>query len=117
MYDPVVTKALEAAARRGVDVKITMTAESKWDSAFGALVRDGAHVRTYKNSTRVLYIHAKAIVADAGTAGQQAFVGSENFSAASLLHNRELGIRTTNKSLIAAVAAVLAADSAGATAY
>lgn len=117
MYDPVVTKALEAAARRGVDVKITMTAESKWDSAFGALVRDGAHVRTYKNSTRVLYIHAKTIVADAGTAGQQAFVGSENFSAASLLHNRELGIRTTNKSLIAAVAAVLAADSAGATAY
>jgi len=117
MGDPVVTKALEAAARRGVDVKITMTADSEWDSAFAALVRAGAHVRTYKNSTSVLYIHAKAIVANAGTAGEQAFVGSENFSAASLLHNRELGIRTTNKSVIAAVAAVLAADNAAATAY
>jgi len=117
MDDPVITAALEAAARRGVDVKIVMTADSEWDGAFSALVRAGAHVRTYKNSTRVLYIHAKAIVADAGLAGQQAFVGSENFSAASLRHNRELGLRTTNTSLIAAVSAVLGADYAGATSY
>jgi phosphatidylserine/phosphatidylglycerophosphate/cardiolipin synthase-like enzyme len=117
MGDPVITRALEAAAKRGVDVKIIMTADSEWDSAFSALARAGAHVRTYKNSTRVLYIHAKAVVADAGAAGRQMFVGSENFSAASLRHNRELGIRTTNKSLIAAVAAVLAADYAGAATY
>ncbi|MDX6342021.1 MAG: hypothetical protein QOH87_2159, partial [Trebonia sp.] len=117
MGDSVITKALEAAAKRGVDVKIIMTADSEWDSAFSALARAGAHVRTYKNSTRVLYIHAKAVVADAGAAGRQMFVGSENFSAASLRHNRELGIRTTSKSLIAAVAAVLAADYAGAATY
>jgi phosphatidylserine/phosphatidylglycerophosphate/cardiolipin synthase-like enzyme len=117
MGDPVITSALEAAAKRGVDVKITMTAESEWDSAFGALVKAGAHVRTYQNSTRVLYIHAKAVVADAGLAGRQMFVGSENFSAASLRHNRELGLRTTSKPLIAAVAAVLAADYAGGTPF
>ena len=117
MGDPVITKALEAAAKRGVDVKIVMTAESTWDSAFSALVKAGAHVRTYKNSTKVLYIHAKAVVADAGLTGQQMFVGSENFSAASLRRNRELGIRTTSKPLISAVAAVLAADYAGATTY
>jgi phosphatidylserine/phosphatidylglycerophosphate/cardiolipin synthase-like enzyme len=117
MGDPVITRALEAAARRGVDVRITMTAQSSWDSAFGALVRAGAHVRTYKNSTTVLYIHAKAVVADAGGSAEQMFVGSENFSAASLRHNRELGLRTTNKPVIAAVGAVLAADYAGATTY
>ena len=117
MGDTVITKALEAAAKRGVDVKITMTANSEWDSAFRALVKAGAHVRTYKDSSSVLYIHAKAVVADAGLAGEQMFVGSENFSTASLRYNRELGIRTTNKSVISAVAAVLNADYAGGKTY
>jgi cardiolipin synthase A/B len=117
MDDPVITSALEAAARRGVDVTITMTAESEWDSAFSALEKAGAHVHTYKDSTKVLYIHAKAVVADARRSGQQMFVGSENFSAASLKYNRELGIRTTNGTLISAVSAVLAADYAGGTPY
>ena len=117
MGDTVITKALEADAKRGVDVKITMTANSEWNSAFRALVKAGAHVRTYKDSSSVLYIHAKAVVADAGLAGEQMFVGSENFSTASLRRNRELGIRTTNKPVISAVAAVLAADYAGGTSY
>ena len=117
MGDTVITKALEADAKRGVDVKITMTANSEWDSAFRALVKAGAHVRTYKDSSSVLYIHAKAVVANAGLAGEQMFVGSENFSTASLRRNRELGIRTTNKPVISAVAAVLAADYAGGTSY
>jgi phosphatidylserine/phosphatidylglycerophosphate/cardiolipin synthase-like enzyme len=117
MGDSVITEALEAAAKRGVDVKIVMTAESTWDSAFSALVKAGAHVRTYKDSTKVLYIHAKAVVADAGSSDEQMYVGSENFSSASLRRNRELGIRTTNKPVISAVAAVLAADYSGATPY
>ena len=117
MGDSVITSALEAAAKRGVNVQITMTAESDWDSAFSALVKAGAHVRTYKNSTKVLYIHAKAVVADAGLADEQLFVGSENFSSASLRRNRELGIRTTNKAVISAVAAVVAGDYSGATPY
>jgi phosphatidylserine/phosphatidylglycerophosphate/cardiolipin synthase-like enzyme len=117
MDDSVITSALEAAARRGVDVTVTMTAESEWDSAFSALEKAGVHVRTYKDSSSVLYIHAKAVVADAGRAGQQMFVGSENFSAASLKHNRELGIRTTNGPVISAVSAVLAGDYAGGTPY
>jgi cardiolipin synthase A/B len=56
-------------------------------------------------------------VADAGSPDEQLFVGSENFSAASLRRNRELGIRTTNKPVISAVAAVLAADYAGGTPF
>jgi cardiolipin synthase A/B len=117
MGDPVITSALEAAAKRGVDVTVTMTAESDWDSAFSALVKAGAHVRTYKDSTTVLYIHAKAVVADAGSSDEQLFVGSENFSSASLQRNRELGLRTTNKPVITAVAQVLAADYAGGTPF
>jgi phosphatidylserine/phosphatidylglycerophosphate/cardiolipin synthase-like enzyme len=117
MGDDVITSALEAAAKRGVKVQVTMTAQSDWDSAFSALVKAGAHVRTYQDSTTVIYIHAKAVVADAGTAAAQMFVGSENFSSASLRRNRELGVRTTNKPVIGAVAAVLAADYAGATTF
>jgi phosphatidylserine/phosphatidylglycerophosphate/cardiolipin synthase-like enzyme len=117
MGDSVITSALESAAKRGVDVKITMTAESDWNDAFAALVKAGAHVRTYKDSTKVIYIHAKAVVADAGSSAEQMFVGSENFSAASLRRNRELGIRTTNKPVIAAVATVLADDYTGATPF
>jgi cardiolipin synthase A/B len=117
MGDSTITSALEAAAKRGVTVTVTMTKDSEWDDAFSALQKAGAHVRTYKDSTKVLYIHAKAVVADAGSGGEQMFVGSENFSSASLTKNRELGIRTTNKSVISAVAKVLAGDYAGGTDY
>jgi cardiolipin synthase A/B len=117
MGDSTITSALEAAARRGVDVKIVMTAQSSWDRAFSALVKAGAHVRTYRNSTKVLYIHAKAVVADAGSSDEQMFVGSENFSVASLRENRELGIRTTNNQVILAVATVLGDDYAGGTSF
>jgi cardiolipin synthase len=114
MNDPTITAALVAAARRGVDVKVIMTAESEWDSAFSQLAGAGVHVRTYADSDNVLYIHAKAVVADAGRSDQQVFVGSENFSKASLRYNRELGIRTTNGAVISTINATLAADYAGA---
>ena len=113
----VITSALEAAARRGVDVQVTMTADSEWDGAFSALEKAGVHVRTYRDSSSVLYIHAKAVVADAGASDGQLFVGSENFSAASLRRNRELGLRTTNKAVISAVSATLSSDYASATPY
>jgi cardiolipin synthase A/B len=117
MGDPAVTAALAAAARRGVDVTITMTADSEWDSAFTELARAGAHIRLYRDSSSVLYIHAKAIVADAGRSGQRVLVGSQNFSVASLGYNRELGILTSNSRIVAAVSATLAHDYAGGAAY
>jgi cardiolipin synthase A/B len=115
MGDSTITGALAAAARRGVDVTITMTQDSSWDAAFRKLVKAGAHVSTYADSSSVIYIHAKAIVADSGRPDQRVFVGSENFSAASLRHNRELGIVTTQHAVVAAISAVLARDFAGAT--
>jgi phosphatidylserine/phosphatidylglycerophosphate/cardiolipin synthase-like enzyme len=117
MGDPAITDALVTAAHRGVDVEVVMTAESEWDSAFRQLVRAGVHVRLYADSEKALYIHAKAVVADAGRSDQQVFVGSENFSRASLGYNRELGIRTANKAVISVINGTLAADYAGAKAY
>jgi cardiolipin synthase len=117
MAYPTIITALEDAAKRGVTVKITMTKESSWNSAFTALTKAGAHVRLYRDSTKVLYIHAKAVVADAGLSDQQVYAGSENFSFSSLRRNRELGIRTTNKSVISEISSVLAADYAGATPF
>ena len=117
MDDPAVTAALAAAARRGVHVTITMTADSEWDQAFNELARAGAHIRLYPDKASALYIHAKAIVADAGRSGQRVLVGSQNFSVASLGYNRELGILISNAHIVAAMSATLAGDYARATAY
>jgi cardiolipin synthase A/B len=117
MDDPAVTAALAAAARRGVHVTITMTADSEWDQAFDELARAGAHIRLYPDTASALYIHAKAIVADAGRSGQRVLVGSQNFSAASLGYNRELGILVSNAHIVAAMSATLAGDYARAAAY
>jgi cardiolipin synthase A/B len=117
MDDPAVTSALAAAARRGVDVTLTMTADPEWDQAFAALSRAGVHIRLYPDSSTALYIHAKAIVADAGRRRQRVLVGSQNFSVASLDYNRELGILTSDPSVVAGIARTLAADHARASRY
>jgi cardiolipin synthase A/B len=117
MDDPAVTSALADAARRGVDVKVIMTADSEWDPTFNRLTRAGVHVRLYPDDDGALYIHAKVIVADTGRPDHRALVGSQNFSVASLDYNRELGILTRNRSVVAALSATLARDYAGATPY
>jgi phosphatidylserine/phosphatidylglycerophosphate/cardiolipin synthase-like enzyme len=114
MADSAISTALEKAARRGVDVRVVMTSRSEWDSAFGQLARAGVHVRLFSDSSAVLYIHAKAVVADAGRKDQQVFTGSENFSVASLDYNRELGIRTASAAVISLISATLASDYANA---
>src|SRR5580698_4608328 len=117
MDDPAVTAALAAAARRGVQVTITMTADSEWDEAFAELAQAGAHIRLYPDQASALYIHAKAIVADAGRSGQRVLVGSQNFSEASLGYNRKQGLLTGNAHIVAAISATLAGDYAKAAAY
>ena len=117
MDDNAVTSALAAAAHRGVSVTLTMTADSDWDTAFRELAGAGVHIRLYPDNSHALYIHAKAIVADAGHPGQRVLVGSENFSVASLDYNRELGITTTDPAVVTAINTTLASDYAGATAY
>jgi cardiolipin synthase A/B len=117
MDDPAVTSALAAAARRGVDVTITMTADPEWDQALTELAQAGVHIRLYPDNGSALYIHAKAIVADAGLPSQRVLVGSQNLSVASLDHNRELGVLTRDPAVVAAIDATLAKDYTGAKPY
>jgi phosphatidylserine/phosphatidylglycerophosphate/cardiolipin synthase-like enzyme len=117
MDDPVVTGALAAAARRGVDVKIIMTATAKWDHAFSQLSSARAHIRLFPNDSSALYIHAKVMVADAGRSDQRVLIGSQNFSVASLDYNRELGVLTSKAAIVAAISSTLARDYAGGTPF
>lgn len=112
MDEPYIENALQQTARRGVKVTVVMTADSEWDSAFARLRQAGVTVKTYPDVYNELYIHAKVIVVDPGSVDARAFVGSENFSVASLLYNRELGIITSNRSVVAALARMVTTDAA-----
>jgi len=110
--DPIVAD-IEAACQRGVTVEIVMTNESNtYASEFSALQTAGCGVHTiaYSSSSSVLYIHAKAIIADYGLSTQTAYVGSINFSSASMEHNRELGMYVTDQPIVAAMYAILSSD-------
>jgi cardiolipin synthase A/B len=113
MADKPVTAALVRAAHRGVRVVVVMTDQTDWHAAFASLVAAHAVVRTYAANAS-LYIHAKVVIADAGTTRQRAFVGSENFSNASLNSNRELGVETADPAVVAGLTTTLNSDAAGA---
>jgi phosphatidylserine/phosphatidylglycerophosphate/cardiolipin synthase-like enzyme len=92
MDSTAVTDALAAAARRGVDVDVCMTADRDYTAALEQIVSAGGHVDLYPNRADVLYIHEKLVLADAGTAAARAVVGSINFSTTSMNYNRELDL-------------------------
>ncbi len=110
MGDSTITRAIVAAARRGVTVEVTMTADSEYDSDWASIVAAGGHVHLYTNSSSDLYIHAKTTIADAGQATRRIYVGSINFSRASMNDNRELGIITTNASVVRGIDTVVTRD-------
>jgi phosphatidylserine/phosphatidylglycerophosphate/cardiolipin synthase-like enzyme len=103
-----IESSLVAAVRRGVDVEVVMTSDSEWTAALSALERGGVHVRLLGYSQ--LYIHAKVICADCTATSGVAFVGSENFSTASLVYNRELGVLTTTRQVVRAIRTAVIAD-------
>jgi len=105
MGDSTVIAALVGAAQRGVKVDVVMTDSGQYAREFTTLSRVGVQVRTYSESATP-YIHAKVILADAGTA----FIGSQNFSSSSLKRNRELGLITSTPSVISGLQSTLSAD-------
>jgi phosphatidylserine/phosphatidylglycerophosphate/cardiolipin synthase-like enzyme len=64
-----------------------------------------------------LYVHAKLMAIDVGTAHRVAFVGSENLTDASLLHNRELGVVLMQPRLVQRVSEVIGSDLRDAAAW
>jgi cardiolipin synthase len=113
-YDAIVS-ALTQAASRGVDVEVVMENSSSYQTEFTTLVNSGVKLATYEHAS--LYIHAKIILADYGTSGAQVFIGSENFSHASLTENRELGLVTTDPGVMASLHTTLTSDFAGGTTF
>ncbi len=89
-----------------------MTSTSTTLAALAKLASGGVHVHLYDKDAS-LYIHAKVIVAD----GQRAFVGSQNLSEASLDYNRELGLITSDPTVVASLGATLSSDFAGGSPY
>lgn len=107
MRDREIMDALIAARRRGVAIRLIMTDDSAdGDAERQKLTDAGVQVRIEQH----LYIHAKMVLAD----GKRAFVGSENFTATSLDQNRELGVITSEPTVIARIKQVYNDDFRGA---
>jgi cardiolipin synthase A/B len=110
MGDATVEKALIAAAKRGVTVQVCGENQSgEYDKAFAKLSKGGVKISYYSSSTG-FYIHGKVVEADYGTSRAKVFIGSENFSSTSLNQNRELGLITSSRAVMSAIASTFAAD-------
>jgi cardiolipin synthase len=110
MADTTVDDALISAAKRGVDVSVCgENTGGQYDAVFARLARAGVHI-SYFSSYSGFYIHGKVVEADYGTSRGRSFIGSENFSETSLDRNRELGLITSNRTILASIARSFAND-------
>jgi len=113
-----IISAVAAAAQRGVKVVFICENESNANtSAFATIKTAGANVWYYSSSTG-FYIHAKTVVADLGLPTEAVYMGSINYSSASLTKNRELGVYITGNTAVsnpiaATIAATIIADETG----
>jgi phosphatidylserine/phosphatidylglycerophosphate/cardiolipin synthase-like enzyme len=101
-----------AAAKRGVKVRFiaaVLSGEGKINgNARGVTTLLSGGVNAACKS--FLYIHAKMVLADYGTAQAQAYIGSENFSCTSLNENRECGIIVTEPAILDRLNTTYASD-------
>jgi phosphatidylserine/phosphatidylglycerophosphate/cardiolipin synthase-like enzyme len=114
--DTALVNAIVADANRGVAVRVVGMFPDSYASQFQQVVNAGGRVVTYDGQTG-LYIHAKAIVADNGTATAKVFEGSENFSDNSLNHNRELGLIINDTGVLSGIETAFNSDFAGGTPF
>jgi phosphatidylserine/phosphatidylglycerophosphate/cardiolipin synthase-like enzyme len=112
-----IVSALEAACTRGVTVDVAMVSQSSYSTEFKALEAAGCGVHVYPDTQTGFYIHAKAVVADFGLPSQNVYMGSINYSNASMTENRELGIYIADPASVQSLNATMAADYAGGSPY
>jgi phosphatidylserine/phosphatidylglycerophosphate/cardiolipin synthase-like enzyme len=112
-----IVSALETACQNGVTVNIAMVSQSSYATNFKALEAAGCGVHVYPNTQTGFYVHAKAVVADYGLSTQKVYMGSINYSSASMTQNRELGMYITDPASVQSIETTMAADYAGGTAY
>jgi phosphatidylserine/phosphatidylglycerophosphate/cardiolipin synthase-like enzyme len=94
-----------------------MVDNTDYEAGFTAITNAGCSIHTYPNTTTGFYIHAKAVVADCGLSTQSAYVGSINYSNASMNSNRELGMFVTDPSIITSLHDTMLADYNGGTTF
>jgi phosphatidylserine/phosphatidylglycerophosphate/cardiolipin synthase-like enzyme len=119
LEDPGMVSALEAALKRGVALTLVQEDENNdYGTTLTALKKAGAKIALYTSTSATAYfIHAKAILADYGTAQARLFLGSVNFSTDSLGKNRELGLIFSDAACMAGVNAAITKDFEGGTAF
>ncbi|MEZ4385645.1 MAG: phospholipase D-like domain-containing protein [Nannocystaceae bacterium] len=101
--------AIEAAAARGVRVRLLIDAKFYAKQPEGAdrlAAIAGVEVRKLDLSALGGVMHAKYFVVD----GREAYLGSANFDWRSLAHIHELGVRLREPALVAGIAALFAHD-------
>jgi phosphatidylserine/phosphatidylglycerophosphate/cardiolipin synthase-like enzyme len=113
----VILSALETACKDGVQVQLAIVDNTSYESSFTAIENAGCSVHTYPDTTTGFYIHAKAVVADFGLSTQNAYIGSINYSSASMNSNRELGMFVTDAAAITSLHDTMLADYNGGTPY
>lgn len=102
MQDSQIEQDLVNAAQRGVQVQVILPSPSGLSSENVGSDSNSQGISTIKQAgvqvkeDAQFYMHAKIIIVD----GQEAFVGSENISSASLDHNRELGLIVSDQSVL-----------------
>jgi len=95
-----IVNAVAAAAQRGVAVVLVGENESNsYTSDYATIKAAGASVYYYSSSTG-FYVHAKSVVADQGLSTEAVYMGSINYSSASLTANRELGVYILNNATV-----------------
>ena len=108
---PNIVSAMAAACKRGVKLSLAMTDTStSYHANYTTLEQAGCGVHIGANNPTTLYIHAKALVADLGTPNAIGYLGSINFSTASMTKNRELGLFLHDPATLQQLASTLTAD-------
>ncbi|MFC6647390.1 phospholipase D-like domain-containing protein [Granulicella cerasi] len=112
-----ITSAVTSACSRGVTVKIIVENVSHaYDTQMTALKSGGCAPRQYTSSSG-FYVHAKAVVADYGLPTQTVYLGSINYSNASMTANRELGMNISDQASVTILYNTMTTDWNGAAIY
>jgi phosphatidylserine/phosphatidylglycerophosphate/cardiolipin synthase-like enzyme len=96
---PNIVSAIAAAASRGVAVIYIGEYSSSYVSNYATVKSAGGSVYYYSSSNG-FYVHGKAVAADVGLSTEAVYMGSINYSTASLTENRELGVYITGNTTV-----------------
>jgi cardiolipin synthase A/B len=83
-------------------MRLTMTLDKEWVDNFDKLAATGVQIAVY-GADAPLYIRAKVILVDYGTANKKLFIDSQNFSYDSLDKNRELSLTVPAPAILSSV--------------